>query len=334
MAHQLTINGNKVEMASLAGTNPWHGLGQSLKEGASIDEWIVAAGMDWKVQRSAVRYAVSHTTDAALFQKWDDNVVLFRSDNKMPLGLVSDGFKVVQPRAVMEFFRGLCENNGFQMRTAGTLFGGRKYWALADIGKESYIADKRDRVKGRLLLVTAADGSMHTVGKFLAECVVCNNTLTMGLAETGGTVVKVSHRSVFNADDVKLKLGVTDSQWIAFMVQMLALADKKISNNDAADLTIKLVGPDVYAGTNPTIKQIEETQETRGFKKIMALFGGEQKGAGIGARKNTAWAWLNAVTQYADHEVSARSVDNRFNASQFGAGDQLKNDALKIAVNA
>lgn len=328
MAHELTINGNKVEMASLVGTKPWHGLGQELQEGATIDEWIIAAGMDWKVLRGAVRYA----TDAqGTIAKWDDNVVLFRSDNKLPLGLVTDGFKIVQPRGVMEFFRGLCENNGFTMRTAGTLFGGRKYWALADIGKESYIANKADKVKGRLLLVTAADGSMKTTAKFLAECVVCNNTLTMGLAETGGSIVKVSHRSVFNPTDVQQKLGVTDTQWDQFITEMNLLASKPVGLHEASVMTAELLTGGVYGLASQALEAVEET---RGFKMIKNLFAGQQKGADIGARKGTAWAWLNAVTQYADHEISARSVDNRFNNSQFGTGEKLKNDALAIAVNA
>lgn len=328
MAHELTINGDKVEMASLVGTKPWHGLGQELKEGASIDEWIVAAGMDWTVQRGFVRYAVDK--DGAM-RSWDDNVVLFRSDNKLPLGLVSDGFKIVQPRAVVEFFRDLCENNGFTMRTAGTLFGGRKYWALADIGKESYIGSARDRVKGRLLLVTAADGSSKTKGKFVAECVVCNNTMTMAMSETGGSMVEVSHRSVFDANDAKLKLGVTDTQWNAFIAQMNYLVEKPLDSEDADVLTGKLL----FGAKGVQNEQDQaELEATRGYKKIMDLFMGGQKGAELPGRKDTAWAWLNAVTQYADHEVSARSVDNRFNASQFGSGDQLKNEALKIAVAA
>lgn len=328
MSHELTINGNKVEMASLVGTKPWHGLGQELKEGASIDEWIIAAGMDWKVQRGAVRYA----TDAAgTIAKWDDNVVLFRSDNKLPLGLVSDGFHIVQPRAAVEFFRGLCENNGFVMRTAGTLFGGRKFWALADIGKESYVLNQGDKMKGRLLLVTACDGSMKTTVKFLAECVVCNNTLTAGLAETGGTVVKVSHRSVFNPQDVKDKLGVSDAAWNWFLETARELAEKRIDMSAGHEMTTLLIGGESLP---PTGKKLEEVEASRGYKKIMDLFGGDAIGSNLKGRKNTAWGWLNAVTQYADHEVSARSVDNRFNASQFGAGDQLKNDALKIAVNA
>ena len=49
-------------------------------------------------------------------------------------------------------------------------------------------------------------------------------------------------------------------------------------------------------------------------------------------RKGTAWGYLNAVTEYADHHTAARSVDNRFNASQFGTGDMLKTDALELVL--
>jgi hypothetical protein len=183
MSHELTTRTNgKVEMGFVAGTARWHGLGNELADGASIDEWIVAAGMDWKVQRSRVRFVTENGNDAAI-KTWEDQHVLFRSDNKTPLAVVSDGFKIVQPKQVLEFFRDLCETNHFKMRTAGTLFEGRRFWALADIGEESYVLDAKDRVKGRLLLVTACDGSMKTTAKFVNECVVCNNTLTVARAE-------------------------------------------------------------------------------------------------------------------------------------------------------
>lgn len=330
MAHQLTMNGSKAEMASLVGTNPWHGLGQELAEGASIDQWIVQAGMDWKVQRSAVRYATAANQSSIEYQKWDDNVVLFRSDNKLPLGLVSDGFKIVQPKQVLEFFRDLCETNHFKMRTAGTLFGGKKFWALADIGHESYVLNKADKVKGRLLLVTACDGSMKTQAKFVAECVVCNNTLTVAQNE-GGRSVGVSHRSVFVADDVKAQLGVSDAVWNAFIKDTQALASRFLPQTEATDLTVTLLAGEevVHMG-----KARVEVEESRGFKKIMSLFSGEGIASDISGRKNSRWGWLNAVTEYADHHIAARSVDNRFNSSQFGSGEKMKNEALQIAVNA
>src|SRR5690349_19130346 len=118
MAHELTIRKNGMaEMGFVAGTACWHGLGNELAEGASIDEWIKVTGMDWKVQRSKVRYATGKVVDGESTPPpvltWGDQHVLFRSDTKAPLGIVSDGFKIVQPREVLEFFRDLCETNSF-----------------------------------------------------------------------------------------------------------------------------------------------------------------------------------------------------------------------------
>lgn len=327
MAHELTQRANgKVEMGFLAGTERWHGLGNELAEGATIEQWIDAAGMDWKVLRSRVRFETER--DHTDCRTWDDHHVLFRSDNKTPLGIVSDGFKIVQPREVLEFFRDLCETNHFQLRTAGTLFGGKRMWALADIGEESFVLDPKDRVKGRLLLVTACDGSMKTTAKFVSECVVCNNTLTMARAEDGKQIA-VSHRSIFNPADAKQKLGLADGQFSRFIADIRELAKMPVTVAKADGMTLRLVG-----GTDLTEKQKDEERATRAYKQVMELFNGGAIAANLKGRSGTAWAWVNAVTEYADHHVSARSDDNRFNSSQFGQGERMKNDALQIALAA
>jgi hypothetical protein len=41
---------------------------------------------------------------------------------------------------------------------------------------------------------------------------------------------------------------------------------------------------------------------------------------------------LNAVTQFADHEKRARSVDHRLDSAWFGQGSQLKQRALEVAL--
>lgn len=331
MSHELTENNGKVEMGYVIGTGRWHGLGNELPEGASIDDWIKVSGMDWKVQRSRVRYATGPVVEGEStpppVKTWDDNHVLFRSDNKVPLGIVSDGFKIVQPREVLEFFRDLCATNNFKMRTAGTLFEGRRFWALADIGEESYVLDKADKVKGRLLLVTACDGTMKTTAKFVNECVVCNNTLTMARAEDGKQIA-VSHRSVFNPADCKVKLGIANGTFAEFIRQSREFASTTVKSNDADRLTLTLLaGPKGY---DNTVEMQTEIRESRGYKKIMGLFNGAAMGSNLAGRTGTAWAWLNAVTEYADHHAPARNDDNRFNSSQFGVGDKMKNTALAL----
>jgi len=158
MVAAVTVRKNgKAEMAYV-GETPWHGLGNVLKPGASISTWIKEAGMDWSVERTPVLF----DSGRAGTKSWDDNHVLFRSDSRKPLAVVSDGYQIVQPGQVMEFFRELCETNKMTMETAGTLFGGRRYWALARTGHQFTIGMK-DIVKQYVLLATSCDGSMATI---------------------------------------------------------------------------------------------------------------------------------------------------------------------------
>ena len=48
-----------VETMAYAGQTPWHELGHALPAKQSIDVWAQAAGMDWRIQETPVRYLAS-----------------------------------------------------------------------------------------------------------------------------------------------------------------------------------------------------------------------------------------------------------------------------------
>src|SRR3546814_12556175 len=108
--------------------------------------------------------------------------VLYRSDTKAPLAVVSKRFQVVQPGEILEFYRDLTEVGGFELETAGVLREGRKFWALARTG-QSVSLKGRDRVDGYLLLATACDGTLATTAQFTSVRVVCKNTLSIALGD-------------------------------------------------------------------------------------------------------------------------------------------------------
>jgi Domain of unknown function (DUF932) len=141
MSANITIRKNgQVEMAAVNGVPVWWET-EELKvnrvpAGASIETMRAAAGMDWKIGRSRVRYG-----EGASQLTWDDQHVLFRSDTKAPLGIVSPSYKAVQPAQIMEFFRDLTEQAGATLETAGTLFGGRRFWCMARLsGAEDQVS--------------------------------------------------------------------------------------------------------------------------------------------------------------------------------------------------
>jgi len=332
MSHEITLRAHgKAEMA-YADDKPWHGLGQELVPGASIEEWQVAAGMDWKIQRAIVRYAIAHDSTPDSYMSMDDRHVLLRSDTKKGLGIVSDNFKIVQPGAVLEFFRDLTAAAGFTLETAGTLFGGKRFWALAAIGETASIADPADKMKGYLLLSTACDGSMATEARYTTVRVVCNNTL--GAARNAGAKVRVTHRTTFKADCVKKELGVdvAHERFAATMQDMRRLADTRLSGTDAMLQTAELFSP----GAARMAK--EELLKVLDFKPVQRVAGLAIDNRAIGREmdgvKGTQWGWLNSVTQYVDHEARARSTENRINSAWFGRGAELKERAYEMCLAA
>ena len=46
MAHELTQREDGFVEMAFVGETPWHGLGQSIAQDASIEEWQKSAGMD------------------------------------------------------------------------------------------------------------------------------------------------------------------------------------------------------------------------------------------------------------------------------------------------
>lgn len=310
----------KAEMAYV-GELPWHGLGEKLEQGASIEEWQVSAGMDWRIQRSMVRYVPGAGKD---FITLPDQHVLFRNDTGLALGIVSDKFKVVQPAQVLEFFRDLVETAGFQLTTAGTLFEGRRFWAQAEIGAEGIVVGD-DVVKGKLLLATAADGTLKTTARNCAERVVCNNTLSIALGEKGRHEVAISHRSRFDPKAVKTQFGLAANGFNMFMVQARQLSKRSLTTEKAEAFVETLL-------TATKIVTHDDVRASKAYQQIMGLFEGAGKGATLRGVEGTLWGVTNAVTEYVDHLARAATQSNRLSSAWFGRGDALKSEAWDRAV--
>lgn len=312
MSHELTIREDGfVEMAYLEGTPIWHGLGNSYKPDASLDEIKKKAGMDWQCEQIPLTY-----THDGIEYTITDRVAQVRSDSGRALGIVSSGFENVQPGETFDFFKDIVENLGLTVTTAGTLFGGRKMWVSAYVGEQS-VVDDRDRVRSNLLLSTALDGSMATTARYTTTCVVCNNTLTMAMGDAK-PMVRVVHSKTFRADEAKKKLGLAPRSLDEFMVNMRKLAARPVTVGEAHDLTNKLM---------------ENDKETPISTKIMSLFNGEGLiGVELEGRHGTAWSWLNSVTQFFDHERNNQSDSHRIGSSMWGKADRMKSRALALVT--
>lgn len=321
MSHELTQHADgTVEMAyRLDHGMPWHGLGQPInpEEYHNLDAWIQQARMGWEAGRSRVRFG-----EAPNQRIYEGAHVLYRKDTKAPLGIVSPTYKIVQPRDLLEVFRGVLREGGLEMSAAGTLFGGKRFWCTARIGEASPVS-VRDRVGAFLLGTSSLDGSLKTSFRRCATRAVCNNTVRMAFAE-GPAELTISHRSHFVADDVRDFMKLNTAAWDAFRHNMVQLANKPVHEEEAAI---------VVQGLFQTgAKDADKVRESHGYKTVLSLFNGEGKGSDLDGVRDTAWGLLNAVTEYADHHVRAHSEENRLVSAQWGAGATLKSRAMEALL--
>ncbi len=321
-----------VETMAYTGQTPWHQLGHALPKKQSIDVWAQAAGMQWKIQETPVRYMANGDADELYGEalEFPEQKVLYRSDTHAALSVVSQRYKVVQPQEVLEFYRDLSEVAGFELETAGVLKAGRRFWALARTGKSACLKGN-DVVHSYLLLATSCDGTLATMAIPTSVRVVCNNTLAMALQGANAGAIKVPHSTHFDALAVKRQLGVAVGQWDSFMYRMKTLAERKVKTHEAMNYFLKVIYQTDQLGEGGG-SGVSGLANERALKKVQALFEGHGRGAELQAAKDTAWGLLCSVTEFVDHEKQARSQDNRLDSAWFGQGAVIKQRALDHAL--
>lgn len=327
-----------VETMAYVGQTPWHGLGNALTPKQSIGVWAKQAGMDWEVKQTPVRYLPCEDSD--LIFDYDERQVLYRSDNLAALSVVSNRYQVVQPREILAFYRDLTEKSGFELETAGVLKGGRKLWALARTGQMGALGN--DVTNGYVLLATACDGTMSTTAQFTSIRVVCNNTLSVATRDTHGAV-KVPHSTVFDAEAVKKKLGISVSVWDDYMYQLKTLAQRKVKHKEAEQFMQRVFNPNMIEtaevidfSSGKTLNQAEEVDEKvpngRAMSSALELFNGKGMGSTLPSANGTAYGLVHSITEFVDHHRRAMSNDHRLDSAWFGQGADIKDRALKEAL--
>ena len=312
-------------MAYVGQEQPWHGLGNQLSPKQPIEVWARQANMDWTIEASEVRYVAGGSGNLGAIHAFPEQRVLYRSDTKEPLSVVSSRYQVVQPKDILEFYRDLTQVGGFELETAGVLKDGKKLWALARTGQSVALKGK-DQVNGYLLLATACDGTLATTAQFTSVRVVCHNTLQIALGDGTGAV-KVPHRSQFDAQAVKRQLGIAVSSWDGFMTRMKALSERKVNDPMAEKFFQRVL---TYPAGGPNMPAL--VTNDRAIKAVHELYAGRGKGATLPSASGTAWGLVNSVTEFVDHQRRARSDDHRRDAAWFGAGATLKQRAWDEAM--
>lgn len=306
MAHQ-------VETMAYAGEVPWHGLGKQVLPDLTPEQMLYEAGLDWSVEKIPAFAEVNGEKVAV------GKSALVRSSDSKVLDVVGDDWNPVQNAEAFGFFADFVSEGNMEMHTAGSLKGGQMVWALAKVKDESFELFGHDRIDSYLLF-----SNPHMYGKsidvrFTPIRVVCNNTLTLSLGSGSKNSVKVSHRTQFNAEQVKETMGIASSKLSQYKEMSQYISSKRFTEDTKIEYLEKLF---------PVLGEAKRKERSKGAQGVLDILD-TQPGAQYG--EGTFWQLFNGVTYYVDHEMG-RNADNRMNAAWFGSGVKKKQDALNLAV--
>lgn len=337
MAHEIDFSNNRANIA-YRGQKPWHSLGFAIEAGDSPEVIAQKAGVNFEIKKATVLYKTE--AGVLLDGRSLNKSVLYRSDTNAALSVMStDKFKIHQPAQIFDFIASSARAMGWEIETAGSLKGGRKIWALANLGEESNLgtAASPDVVKGYLLAATSCDGSMASEFLFTSVRVVCDNTLHAAVdtggsirqRENGGQRVKVYHFNALDVSDVKKQLGIAETVWGNFIERAKRLTQIKLDDKKA----IKILRSVYEKRDNEVVDAVfvsdeEFLKSNTSARKVLELYQGGGIGSGLKTAKNTAWGLVNAQTEYSDHASKTWSVDNRLNSAWFGKSAQTKQDIV------
>lgn len=304
-----------VETMMYTNERPWHGLGEYVKDAPSVDQALELAGINWRVEKQE------------LYLKGDKHSIpghyaLVRDSDGRVLDVVGKDYVPFQNKDTFKFFKSFVEAGGATMETAGSLKGGRMIWGLAKLKREFKVS-AGDVVKNYLLLATPHEQGKSLIAKATNVRAVCNNTVTLALAERGLEFRK-GHRTAFDdsiIDKAKEVLGLAEHQLAEFEDNAKMLRKLKLNRDDA----IRVLAP-IFQKNDPVEELVTHQQEDNVFAPRMKVLLDVLERA-PGAEPDNAWGVLNAVTYWADH-LASRTPDKRLERAWFGKSAQLKVQTL------
>lgn len=326
---------HNVETMAYAGQVPWHGLGFAVADNLTVKQMLKAAKLDWTVSKRQLSFPGANGKPV----DYPDWFSLTRDSDNRPLTMVGKKYKPVQNAQAMEFFREFCEAGKMKLVTAGSLYGGRYVWALAEVnhghGEFDVKSGKtKDHMKSYVLLMSPHVAGKSLLIKFTSVRVVCWNTLCMALGGVPGTkqdksAFRMPHTLHFDdkmQQKAKEALGLAQVQADAVREAAQFLASHKARKDDV----------DAYFGDvlNYAPSQRKQVAGSERVPRMLPMFQDALErapGANLNTAKGTWWGALNAVTYVIDHEFG-NTRDTALRSAWFGPAATMKREALRFAL--
>jgi phage/plasmid-like protein (TIGR03299 family) len=311
------------------GKAAWHGLGDVVSGLLTMLQVIAHIGLD------KVLVAVEPFYDALGNETGFYGVK--RQDNGVYVGHCSKNYECIQFVDLLPWADNLIGMlHGAHYETAGILGKGEKFWALARIPSLDVILGN-DQSLAYLLITTSHDGSIATTAKLTYVRVECQNMLNMAL-RSNGAEIRIKHtKNAKERMEIALEMfkGIQETGML-FQERFELLANRMLSKEHIEAVLNKLFPKKAEVEGKKTV----ETRRNNILEKILENYESNDNDA-FPEQRGTAYALLNAITDYVDHDRTVRNTTGnpeadldmlRLEQSVFGTGEAMKTQAFEYIL--
>jgi len=324
---------HEVESMFFTNATPWHRLGTRIERAPSIDEAIVAAGMDWTVSTEPALTTAGEPLPA---------VAIRRDSDRKILGVGGPSWTPLQNRDAFAWFDPFVREGFATLETAGSLRGGEVVWVLAKIAGDPLVIvpQSDDRIERFVLLSNAHNGRRAARVGFTPTRVVCANTLAAAHSDAASKLLRVTHHKgiVQSLEQIREVMDIANSEFVATAEEFRRLATCQINADD-----LRKYVRSVFRGEDEeTVSRVPEQFRAKRrswssdrdvvFDRIVPIFE-HGRGNDLPGVRGTLWAAYNAVTEYLTHERgnSRTTDDHRLDSLWFGDAARINRRALSVA---
>lgn len=312
MAHNLDTTNGQTAFVS-ARKDAWHHLGITLPDAFTAEDAMEHGLLGgWNVRTQPLFAHVKsedETDDSPASQIEIPNKFAVVRNNPVesgeidPLGVVGGAYHPIQNEAHAEFLNTLVDESGAHFETAGAIDGGRKVFITMKMPGHMKIGGV-DQVDMYLAAINSHDGSLPFTIMVTPVRVVCENTLNLAW---GGTDSKVKIRHTRRGGEsiverARKTLDLSFDYLEGFQEEAERLINTTMTQSTFEEIIDEAFGVDLdspVATVTRTSNKIDE---------MVRLFADSYTHEGL---RDTAWAGLNALTEWNDHFTPVRDNDEQ-----------------------
>lgn len=334
MSHQITLSDSLI----LAEKRGWHGLGTVLPQAPSLVEAFPISGLGWQVDKVPVKLEDSGELVPGAFCNR-------RSDNGELLGMVGDKYRVFQNSELFGLAQAITEDGAAEVETCGSLRGGRDVFLLVRNDSFELGRNGDDQVQTFSLIHNTHDGSSSLRVLGTSVRVVCANTLAYamgGKSAKAGISIRHTESMLARVAEAQDALFQSRAGAYEFQAKAEALAARSMRQHELQAFFVEVYQRG-HGYAIPQRSAIKTKKDQRQFDRAVRTIADwqdrlEQPRQTLDGIEGTAWAALNAVTEWSDHERTVRrgqsvtESEARQHSNLMGSSSDFKTQAFERAL--